>query len=182
MKSTIKFFSALAFVAFAVVAIIPSAQAQDKKMKSPAQEASLSFSNGTEITINYHSPAVRKRAVWGELVPYDKVWRTGANNATTIKVSKDITVQGKKLAAGTYSLFTIPSEGMWTIIFNSEAEQWGAYKYDESKDVLRVKVDALENKDMVENMTFKMKLKDNDGVITLMWEHLMVPIKISTKG
>jgi hypothetical protein len=182
MKLTIKFFSALALVAFAFLAVSPSAQAQDKKMKSPAAEANLNFSNGTAININYHSPAVRERTVWGELVPFDKVWRTGANNATTIKVTKDIMIEGKKLAAGTYSIFTIPSEDMWTVIFNSEAEQWGAGKYDESKDVLRVQVAAEENEDMVENMTFKMKMKNDEGVISLMWEHLIVAISISTKG
>ena len=77
--------------------------------------------------------------IWGDLVPYGKVWRTGANEATTFETDKDIMIKEQKLPAGKYALFTIPGETEWTWIFNSVWDQWGAYKYDESKDVLRVK-------------------------------------------
>ncbi|RMG72406.1 MAG: DUF2911 domain-containing protein, partial [Bacteroidetes bacterium] len=101
----------------------------------------MSGSIGTaEITINYGSPAAKGRTLWGDLVPYGAVWRTGANEATTFTVSQDVTIEGQTLPAGTYSLFTIPGESDWTIIFNKTAEQWGAYEYDEAADALRVKV------------------------------------------
>jgi hypothetical protein len=98
---------------------------------------------GTEVMIKYAQPAVKGRLVFGTkaqkaLVPYGEVWRTGANESTTIEFSNDVTVQGKKLAKGVYSLFTIPGETDWTIIFNKEAKMWGAYTYKAEKDVLRV--------------------------------------------
>jgi len=95
------------------------------------------------LNVNYGSPSVKGREVMGGLVPYGKIWRMGANEATTFQSSIDLKIEGKNLPAGKYSLFTIPSEkGKWTVIFNSVAEQWGAYKYSKSKDVLRVEATA----------------------------------------
>ncbi|WPO84108.1 DUF2911 domain-containing protein [Chryseobacterium sp. JJR-5R] len=93
------------------------------------------------ITIAYSSPSVKGRTIWGGLEAYGKVWRAGANEATTFETDKDLTVQGKKLPAGKYSFFLIPKEsGTWTAIFNKEPKQWGVYKYAPSKDALRVDV------------------------------------------
>ena len=184
MRTSTKLLSlTLAFVVTGLFFGLDSAQAQDKKkkkMKSPPAEANLSLENGTTISIDYHSPAVRERDVWGDLVPYGKIWRTGANNATTFEVNKDIKVEGKTLAAGKYALFTIPDKGEWTVIFNNEAEQWGAYKYDQTKDALQVKVTPQENDNHVENMTFKMKAKGDDAQVWLLWEKLKVPILIQS--
>lgn len=94
----------------------------------------------TDVTIAYCRPSVRGRAIWGALVPYDKVWRTGANEATTITFSDEVTIEGTKLAAGTYGLFTIPGTTEWTVVFNKGAKQWGAYNYNAADDVLRIKV------------------------------------------
>ncbi|PYQ58291.1 MAG: hypothetical protein DMF58_15905, partial [Acidobacteria bacterium] len=88
----------------------------------------------TDITINYSRPGVKGRQIWGALVPYDKVWRTGANEATTITFSDDVTVNGQPLPKGTYSLHTIPSKDEWTIVFNTTANQWGSFNYDPAKD------------------------------------------------
>ena len=126
------------------------------------------------ITVNYGSPSVKKRTIWGDLVPYEKGWRTGANEATTIEIPKDVTVEGQQLAAGKYGLFTIPTPEKWTIIFNETFDQWGAFEYDDGKDVLRVQVVPKiisKNKEM---MDFNI---DNNKLV-LIWEKLYVPISI----
>jgi hypothetical protein len=114
------------------------ANAQEKP-KSPAETVTGKI-KGATITINYGSPSVRGRKIWGELVPFDAVWRAGANDATTFETDKELIIEGSKLPAGKYSFFVIPNEKESTIIFNKEAKQWGAYKYDEKKDQLRVKI------------------------------------------
>ena len=142
MKKTIKSIATFLFVA----TISASAFAQEKKAPaSPAATATGKIGEAT-ITINYSSPAVKGRTIWGGLEKYDVVWRAGANDATTFETDKDIKVEGKTLPAGKYSFFLIPKEsGTWTAIFNKEPKQWGAYKYEVAKDQLRVdvKVKAL---------------------------------------
>ncbi len=149
--------------------------AQEGKAKpSPAATATGKIGDKT-VTIAYAQPAVKGREVWGKLVPYNEVWRTGANDATTFEVDKDVMIEGKALKAGKYSLFTIPTEGgEWTIIFNSVAKQWGAFKYDASKDVLRVKVKSTKSKTMMERMTFEVK----GNQVNLMWENLAVAFRV----
>ncbi len=124
--------------------------------------------------MEYGRPKVRGREIWGGLVPYEKIWRTGADEATTIAVSKDVNVEGEKLAAGTYSLFTIPGKTEWTIIFNKVAKQWGAYRYDKAQDALRVNVKP-EAAEHVEEMTFQIE----GNKVVLRWEKLSVPFVIS---
>lgn len=148
------------------------ANAQDKKA-SPAETAKGTI-NGSEITINYGSPSVRGRVIWGELVPYGKVWRAGANEATTFETSKDITVAGQKLPAGKYALFIIPEKDKATVIFNKDTKQWGATDYDEKKDQLRIKVNPKEKPDSTEKMVFSV----NQGNVTLIWDKLVIPIPI----
>ncbi|MGB0524877.1 MAG: DUF2911 domain-containing protein [Flammeovirgaceae bacterium] len=150
-----------------------------KKQLSPPMESSATI-NGVNVKINYGAPSVRGRAIWGtKIVKYDEVWRTGANEASTIEVSKDVLIEGKKLKAGKYGLFTIPrANGKWTIVFNSVANQWGAYNYDSKKDVLRVDVKASSTTENTEQM--KIDIADN-GKVTIMWEKVMVPFTISVK-
>ena len=164
------------FFFLAVALLISSiAFAQEGKAKpSPAATATGKMGDKT-VTIVYAQPAVKGREVWGKLVPYNEVWRTGANDATTFEVDKDVMIEGQALKAGKYSLFTIPTEGgEWTIIFNSVAKQWGAYSYDATKDVLRVKVKSEKSKEMMERMTFDVK----DNKVHLMWENLAVAFKV----
>lgn len=146
-------------------------------IKSPRKEMKATLAS-TDVVINYGSPSVKGRTIWGDLVPYDKVWRTGADEATIFTTKRDISVAGQSLKAGSYSLFSIPSESDWTIIFNDEAEQWGAYDYDESKDVLRAKVVPQASEEMAEQLDFKVI----DDQIVLVWEKLMVPFKITAAG
>ena len=97
----------------------------------------------TTVTVDYFRPGVKDRVIWGELVPYDEIWRTGANRATTVSFDTEVMITGKKVDKGTYSLFTIPSVNEWTVILNSNAELWGTMGYKEEEDVLRVDLDQL---------------------------------------
>jgi Protein of unknown function (DUF2911) len=151
--------------------------AQETK-PSPAATATGKV-NGATITINYSSPGVKGRVIWGELVPYGQVWRAGANEATTFETDKDIKVEGKSLPAGKYTLFATPNEKEWTIILNSETGQWGikrggAANRDPANDVLTVTVKPTKSTSMAERLTYAV---DNKGVV-LKWEHLEVPISI----
>ena len=133
--------------------------------------------DGVGVTLEYGRPNVKGREIWGGLVPYDQVWRTGANEATTISFDKDVVVDGKPLAAGTYGLFTIPTRTDWTVIFNKTADQWGAFDYDENEDALRIKVAPTEH-DMVETMDFVI---EGDQVV-LRWVKLAVPFTVKAAG
>jgi len=140
--------------------------------KSPPAKVEQKVGDAT-ITIDYSQPSVKGRDIYGDLVPFEKVWRTGANESTTFETDKDVMVNGKKLAAGKYALFTIPGEEEWTIIFNSEPKQWGAYKYDEGKDVLRVTAKPTSHK-MTEKMTFSI----SEGKVHLDWAETRVSFSV----
>ncbi len=146
--------------------------AQEKRASPPAT-MEVKVGEAT-VTINYSQPSVKGRKIYGDLVPYGKVWRTGANEATTFSTDKDLMVNGKKLPAGTYALFTIPGEKEWTVIFNKVAKQWGAYKYDEKEDVLRITAKPVKT-EMTEKMTFK---AGKNGMLYLDWAETRIPIAI----
>ena len=174
MKRTL-FLKALSFF-IAAVFFSFSGHAQDPP-KSPAATATGKIGDAN-ITINYSSPSVRGRKIWGELVPYDKVWRAGANTATSIETNKDLVVEGKKLPAGKYSIFATPGEKEWTIILNSETGQWGIKRggeanRDPAKDVLSVMVKPKKS-DFNERLVYEVNKKD----VTLKWENVEVPISI----
>lgn len=156
-------------------AVLFTVQAQDAP-KSPKSKAE-GKSGGVDIKIDYSAPAARERKVMGELVPFGEVWRTGANDATTITFSQNVKIEGKDLAAGTYSLFTIPGEKEWVIIFNSEVKQWGSFKYNDKKDVLRVSVAPKKTGKMVEQFTISVL---GEGV-RMEWENTMVTFRVKKK-
>lgn len=129
---------------------------------------------GATVSIRYGSPYVKGRKVWGELESFGKVYRAGADSATTFTTNKAIKVEGKTLPAGKYSFFVIPVEkGQWTVIFNKTAEQWGAFKYDESKDQLRVMVTPKASA-MHEQLTYIITSKG----FSLNWDKLSIPVSI----
>src|SRR4051794_37585715 len=146
-----------------------------------SQHAVLTQTIGTtDMTIAYSRPGVKGRKVWGALVPYGQVWRTGANEATTIAFSDDVTINGQKLPAGTYSLHTIPGEKEWTLIFNSVSNQWGSYSYDEKKDTLRVKATPT-TASFVEWMNFEVPMLSTDqATVALRWENVAVPFVVNS--
>jgi len=148
--------------------------AQQKKPLSPPKSTSGTVGTAA-VTIDYNAPSKRGRAIWGDLVPYGRVWRTGANDATKITIDKDIKVNGEALSAGTYAIFTIPDEKVWTVIFNTDANQWGAYNYDESKDALKLEVVPSESDQVQESMMFT--IADNE--IQYWWDQLTLTLSLS---
>jgi hypothetical protein len=142
--------------------------------QSPAAKATGKAGNAN-ITITYSQPSVKGRKIWGDLVPYGKVWRTGANEATTFEVDNNVKVEGQALPKGKYALFTIPGESEWTVIFNKTPDQWGSFRYKQEDDALRVKVKPSKAPAFTEMMTFNVA---NDGKVVLAWENLQVPFRV----
>ena len=129
------------------------------------------------IRVTYSRPAKNGREIYGQLVPFHKVWRTGANEATEIKFYHDVELNGKKVTAGSYSLFTIPDEKEWDIILSSDLDYWGAYSYNDKHDVIRVKVASNELTSAVENFTIQFENKgEKQGVMQLAWDKTLVEV------
>jgi hypothetical protein len=155
------------------VAMTATLFAQESKPLSP--KATVDGKIGVaKITIVYSQPSARGRKMLGGKDPYGKVWRTGANEATTIEFDKPVKIEGKDVPAGKYALFTIPNEKEWTIILNKEANQMGAFNYQESKDQLRVNVPASKTPAFVE--TFNISIGKDD--VQLKWENTAVAFKV----
>jgi len=187
-----KFFLGLVVVLAVGFAVSSTAFAQEEKVRA-SLKASVSQTLGvdTEITFDYSRPGVKGRKIWGELVPYGMApgnkyseekpfpWRAGANEKTTIAVSSDVTVDGKPLPAGKYSIQMIPSEKDWVVIFNKASEGWGTYDYDEAQDALRVTVTPVEAP-FQEWLRFGFDdLAGTSAVAFLQWENLKVPFTIA---
>jgi hypothetical protein len=139
----------------------------------------------TDFSVDYSSPAVKGRPIWGSLVSYDKPWRTGANAATKLTASREFTFGGKTVAAGSYALYTIPGKSTWTVALNSSLEAWGNDGFDTKKDVVRVTVTPTAISAPRERLTFTFDDASDQGVkLTLEWEKLRVsvPITVDTKG
>lgn len=135
-----------------------------------------------KVLVEYGRPQARGRKIWGTLVLWDRVWRTGANEATTVSFSRDVLIDGKLLAAGSYSLFTIPSEHGWTVIFNRVAHQWGAFNYNPEFDALRIKTDT-QSADPTEWLTFNFEPTDGlSARLILRWERLRLRLEIKEAG
>jgi tetratricopeptide (TPR) repeat protein len=133
----------------------------------------------TDITINYHRPMVNKREIWGKLVPYGEVWRSGANENTTIKFTDNVTINGKPLAKGVYGLHMIPTQDEWTIIFSNIHTAWGSFTYKEADDALRITVKP-QPADFREALTYDFDdTKADSAVATLRWEKLAVPFTVA---
>lgn len=158
----------LMLVAFAAT----TAMAQ-KPMASPPDKAEGKI-DGISVTVNYHQPSAKGRKIMGGLVPYGEVWRTGANETTSIELSADAKIEGKAITKGKYALFTIPGEKEWTIIINKSIE-WGSMSYNEKDDVLRVKVKPSKTDSFVE--TFNIAVVGNK--VVMKWENTQVAFSIS---
>ena len=133
------------------------------------------------IRVTYSRPKKSDREVFGKLVPFGKVWRAGANEATEIKFYEDVELAGKKVKAGSYSLFTIPGEKEWTITLNSDLDYWGAFSYKDKKDVLRVTAPTTQTDAVVENFTIQFANKGGQqGVMKLAWDKTVVEVPFRT--
>lgn len=144
---------------------------------SPNAISTLKY-EGTYIKITYCRPHQRGRTVFGGMIPYGKVWRTGANEATELTITREILIGGKKLAAGTYSIFTIPYPDEWIIIINSEVGQWGAYEYNKERDVLRFTVPVAASNIHHEPFTIEFEQKEKITNLLMQWDRTKVIIPI----
>lgn len=169
MKRQIKF-----MLAMFAIALSSSVWAQNKPASPPAKAQGTI--DGVAVTIDYHQPSAKGRKIMGGLVPYGEVWRTGANNTTSIEFSQNVKIEGKALPKGKYGLYTLPGENEWVIIINKTID-WGAYKYKQEDDVLRVTVKPTKTDSFVETFTITVE-KDN---VLLKWENTAVAFKV-TKG
>lgn len=149
--------------------------------KKSIKSMAYAIVNGDSIKINYHSPGVRKRVIWGGLVPYDEVWVTGAHDATTVEFPKRVIINGKEIPAGKYAFFTIPGKKEWIIIINKNWKQHLATEYDEKEDMVRIKVKPMKN---VHTERLQYFIRDNGnrkGTISVAWEKLKVSFPIIWK-
>ena len=156
-----------------------AALAQQIDLPRPSPNASVTQTVGiTDITIKYSRPGVKGREVWGKLVPYGEVWRTGANENTTIKFSTPVKIEGHELPAGLYGLQTFPAQGDWAVVFSKDANEWGAFSYKPEHDALRVQVKP-QPAPFRERMGFDFEdVTDTSTKVVLSWEKLQVPFTI----
>jgi hypothetical protein len=175
MMTTLNFLSKFALLSAALFIFSESGVAQDKSERLSPPKSVEQTVNGGLVVIDYSSPAQNDRVIWGNLVPYDKVWRTGANEATTISFEKDVTIDGKTIKAGKYALFSTPGPKSWTFMINEVWDQWGSYKYDPSRNVAEFPGVAKEREDSQERMEFTIS---PDGLVTLSWADLDVSFDI----
>ena len=165
------------FLMFATVCLVAlSACGQRVNNQSPVAKVSGTTTSGTKINIRYNQPSVRGRTIGKDLEPLPgKVWRTGADSATAFEISKDVKVEGQALPAGRYGLFTIATGDDWTIIFNKNPKQWGAFTYNQADDALRVKVTAGKAASFAEKFTITVS---KDGKVDLLWGGNDVAFKV----
>jgi hypothetical protein len=173
----------LAISLFLFVATLPLVAQTAPPLKIPrvSQHQVITQTVGlTDITIDYSRPVAKGRTIFGGLVPYDKVWRTGANEATQITFSDDVTINGHALPKGAYSLHTIPGKDSWTLIFNKTAKQWGSFNYDQAQDALRVTSKPQQGPFAeVFTITFP-DVTGDDAVVAMRWADTMVLFKVGT--
>jgi hypothetical protein len=156
-------------IAMSVIALL-SVLAVAQQKPSPRKQADAKLGNGKTVSVDYGSPSMRGRKIMGELVPYGKVWRTGANEATKFHTDSDLTVNGTKVPAGDYTLYTLPAEGAWKLIINKQTGQWGT-EYDQSKDLARIDMKVAKTPAPVEQMELKLEAKCGDVVLHMLWEN-----------
>ena len=175
MRKQIVFLTSL-LLAFTVLA---ACQQDKSKRPSPPAQAQCSFSDGKTITVDYSSPRMKGRKIYGGLVPYGKVDRTGANEATTFVPTADVTVGGKTVPAGNYTIFTIPNPDKWTLIINKKTGEWGIpYKY-EADELARVDMKVSQTPSPVENFTIAFDQKGNACTLNIKWENTQASVDIS---
>lgn len=171
-------------VLFSVILNFQSSSfAQDQEVRASLKASVMQrLGADTDITIVYSRPGVKGRKIWGGLVPYNEIWRAGANENTTFEVSKDVLINDRKLPAGKYGFHMIPGEKEWTIIFNKDNSAWGSFSYDQNKDALRVTVTPKEAPHREWLMYGFEDLAGTSATAYLWWEKLKVPFQIKLIG
>jgi DUF2911 family protein len=166
----------IAFLALLILTLTTLALAQKP---SPPAQAQCKFSDGKTITVDYSSPRMKGRKIFGGLVPYGEVWRTGANDATTFVTTANLTVGGKSVPAGNYTIFTVPAQDKWTLIVNKKTGEWGIpYKY-ESDELARVDMKVSQTMSPVENFTIAFDQKGSSCMLALSWENTQASAQVA---
>jgi Protein of unknown function (DUF2911) len=149
-------------------------------LKGSPHRTAMATINGTHVHIEYNSPGVKGRVVWGGLVAYDKIWATGAHKATSVQFSNDVSINGQKIPKGQYAFFTIPGKDKWTIILNTRYDQHLADEYNEKEDLVRVEVKPEEH-DLVQRLTYAVNtINDKSGEIIMQWEKIVIRLPFTT--
>lgn len=175
-----------ALLCVAAFTLAPQARAQNvvpapEPMQSPAALASTTLPDGTYLKVTYHAPRKRGRTLFGELVPYGQVWRLGANQATELTTTGDVNFGGAPLEAGTYALYAIPHQDRWTIVVNRALGQWGAYRYNEQQDVLRVDVPVARLDSSFEAFTIRFDAAEDGADLVMAWDQTQVTVPIGMR-
>lgn len=170
------------FVSICGLMSVTTLLAQTPKIEFPAASPACTLKQRvglTDIEVDYSRPGVKDRIIFGGMVPFGQVWRTGANSATKVIFSTPVKLNGTEIPAGTYALFTIPGEDEWTIIINKGAEQWGAFQYDEKADVARFKATPMTLGRSIDAFTIEFnQIRDESAYLNLVWDKTVVPIKL----
>jgi len=183
-------FKCISIVLMALLVVVGCSQPNPEEPDSVRRKSPIAIAKtlhqptDTYVKIVYGQPHKRDRTIFGNVVPYDQVWRTGANEATEITRTKDIMFGGKTLDAGTYALFSIPhNDDHWTIILNDALGQWGAFDYEETNDVMRIQAPAMQQQKPTETFTIQFSdIEQNYTNIVMQWDTTMVKIPIEFIG
>src|SRR5580658_5129315 len=168
-------------LALGVMAAAGRSQQDKGKRPSPAAHAECQFADGKTIIVDYSSPRAKGRKIFGGLVPYGEVWRAGANEATTFVINKDMTVGGKTVPAGSYTLFTIPDKDKWTLIVSKKTGEWGVPYPGEKDDLLRVDMKTSQLPSPLENFTIPFDKTGNTCTLNMDWETTRASVEILEK-
>ena len=174
--------SKTAFLTLFIIAFTLIAAAQNKKPPlSPPEQAQCKFTDGKTITIDYSSPRMKGRKIFGDLVPYGEVWRTGANDATTFVTTAPLTIGSTNVPAGNYTIFTVPNQDKWSLIINKKTGEWGIpYKY-ESDELARVDMKVSKTPSPVENFTIAFGQMGGSCGLSLSWENTQASVQLVEK-
>lgn len=170
----------------ALIALVTFSAAQDSGMQnnskkpplSPPGQATLTFADGNTVTVDYSRPSMRNRKIFGGLVPYDQVWRTGANAATSLKTTTDLNIGGTSVPKGSYTIYTLPGMSNWQLIINKQTGQWGT-QYDQKQDLARIPMKVVQRSSGLETFTISFdKTAGNSGTLKLDWENTTASVDV----
>jgi hypothetical protein len=171
----------IALIAALLCATVAFAQQDKSQRPSPPAQAQCKFSDGKTITVDYSSPRAKGRKIMGGLVPYGEVWRTGANEATTFVTGADLTVAGKDVPAGSYTIFTVPAADKWMLIINKHTGEWGIPYTYESEDLARAPMSISATSGPIENFTISFDQSGGGCTLQLTWENTQASVKFAEK-
>ncbi len=179
MKKMYVMFGALSLVL--VCAFVVAAQQDKSKRPSPPAQATWDLGGGKSVTIDYSSPRVKSRKIYGELVPFGQVWRTGANEATTLVTPVDLTIGGTTVPAGSYTVFTLPNKDKWTLIISKKSGEWGTDYPGQANDLSRVDMKVSSLPSPVENFTISFEKAGNGASLNIDWETTRASVAVAKK-